>query len=81
VCFLYVDMTPKKQSEVLRMFENGTCKVLVCTRDAAGEGMDVADCNYVITYDYMKSEISRVQIKGQSRFKNKKLVYGLAAWN
>lgn len=47
-------------------FREGKHKLLICTPDAAGEGMDVAGCNFVIIYDFMTNEITDTQIKGKN---------------
>ena len=48
----------------MKRFRNKTHKILISTPDAAGEGMDVADCNIIIEYDFLKTAVATTQIKG-----------------
>jgi len=57
-------MTYKQQQATLDSFRDGKRNLLICTPEAAGEGLDVVDCNCVIKYDYIRSEIGRIQTKG-----------------
>jgi len=46
-------------------FRSGEHKLLICTPDLAGEGIDVTDCNLVVIYDIMTNEVTIKQIKGK----------------
>lgn len=64
-CIPTSGMTHKKQAEAIEAFKNGGCKVLICTPDAAGEGIDIPNCNLVITIECISDEIKLVQLKGR----------------
>ncbi|XP_077966805.1 ATP-dependent RNA helicase DHX58-like isoform X1 [Styela clava] len=66
----YSGMSHSAQNAALQKFKKGDCKVLVCTPDAAGVGIDIPDCNLVITIDCVKNEISKAQLAGRVRAKN-----------
>ena len=53
-----------QQDKIMKAFRRKEYRMLVSTPDSAGEGIDVADCNIVINYDFHKSEVSTIQIKG-----------------
>lgn len=59
-------MTGKEQDKRLQSFRKGGKKVLVATA-AAEEGLDIADCEFVVRYTAPKTGIQRVQSKGRSR--------------
>ena len=50
----------------MKSFRDGNHKVIICTPDSAGEGIDVSGCNFVINYDYLKTEVGMIQIKGET---------------
>ena len=48
----------------MKDFASKNHKMLICTPDAAGEGMDFAECSLVVDYDFLKNEVTTTQIKG-----------------
>jgi ERCC4-related helicase len=63
-------MTQNEQEEVISKFQNGRdCNLIIATT-VAEEGLDIADCNYVIRYDMAGNEISSVQSRGRIRTLN-----------
>lgn len=56
-------MTESQQTEIVERFKEGYYKVLVCT-SVGTEGLDVPDCNIVISYNYSANEITKIQIRG-----------------
>ncbi|XP_060601139.1 antiviral innate immune response receptor RIG-I-like isoform X1 [Ruditapes philippinarum] len=61
-------MTESQQTEILDKFRSGLFKVLVCT-SVGNEGIDVPDCNIVLSYEYSGDEITKIQMKGRARKK------------
>jgi len=60
-------MTQNEQEEVIAKFRNGNeCNLIIATT-VAEEGLDIADCSYVIRYDMIGNEISSVQSRGRIR--------------
>ena len=57
-------MTKADQKGALLAFRTGSCKVLVST-SVAEEGLDIKQCNLIITYNYATNEIGKVQRKGK----------------
>ncbi|CAF1045185.1 unnamed protein product [Rotaria sordida] len=55
-----------QQATVLNEFRKGTKNLLVAT-DVAQEGLDVAECSYVIRYEFVSNEIGTVQSRGRAR--------------
>ncbi|KKN34269.1 hypothetical protein LCGC14_0795260, partial [marine sediment metagenome] len=58
-------LSQKKQIEVLEQFKTGKYNVLVST-NVAEEGLDIAECNLVVFYDVVASEIRLIQRKGRT---------------
>jgi len=58
-------LSQKKQVEILEMFKKGDYNVLVAT-NVAEEGLDIAECDLVIFYDVVASEIRLIQRKGRT---------------
>ena len=58
-------MSQKKQLEILKGFKEGIFNVLVAT-NVAEEGLDIAECDIVIFYDIVASEIRYIQRKGRT---------------
>lgn len=56
-------MTDSQQTEILEKFRQGYFKVLVCT-SVGNEGIDIPDCNIVLSYEYSGDEITKIQMKG-----------------
>ncbi|XP_048382375.2 probable ATP-dependent RNA helicase DDX58 [Stegostoma tigrinum] len=67
-------MTLPLQKEVLTSFKgnNGT-KILVAT-SVADEGIDIAQCNLVLLYEYVGNVIKMIQTRGRGRAQNSKCI-------
>jgi ERCC4-related helicase len=55
----------KKQLEILEQFKQGHYNILVST-NVGEEGLDIAECDLVIFYDVVASEIRFIQRKGRT---------------
>ncbi|KAL3863245.1 hypothetical protein ACJMK2_005010 [Sinanodonta woodiana] len=62
-------MTEAEQTDALNKFEHGHYLVLVST-SVGSEGIDIPDCNIVLSYDYAGNEITKIQMTGRGRQKN-----------
>ena len=60
-------MTESKQNETVERFRNGFYKVLVAT-SVGSEGIDVPDCNIVLSYNNTGNEIQKIQMSGRYDF-------------
>lgn len=58
-------MSQKKQIEILEEFKQGNYNVLVST-NVGEEGLDIAECDLVVFYDVVASEIRLIQRKGRT---------------
>lgn len=58
-------LSQKKQLEILEQFKQGIYNVLVST-NVGEEGLDIAECDLVIFYDVVASEIRFIQRKGRT---------------
>ena len=58
-------LSQKKQLEILKQFKQGIFNVLVST-NVGEEGLDIAECDLVIFYDVVASEIRFIQRKGRT---------------
>ncbi|GAB4315376.1 MAG: DEAD/DEAH box helicase [Promethearchaeota archaeon] len=58
-------LTQKEQLETLERFRSGEFNVLVAT-SVAEEGLDVAECDLVVFYDVVPSEIRTIQRRGRT---------------
>jgi len=58
-------LTQKKQIEILEQFKKGEYNVLVST-NVGEEGLDIAECDMVVFYDIVASEIRLIQRKGRT---------------
>ena len=66
-------LTQKKQIEILNLFKQGKYNVLVST-NVAEEGLDIAECDLVVFFDAVASEIRLIQRKGRTaRFREGKV--------
>jgi ERCC4-related helicase len=54
-----------KQLQILEEFKKGTVNVLIAT-NVAEEGLDITECDMVIFYDIVASEIRYIQRKGRT---------------
>ncbi|XP_076807713.1 antiviral innate immune response receptor RIG-I-like isoform X3 [Clavelina lepadiformis] len=68
-------LTPQAQQAIMKSFRSGQHKILISTPHAAGEGIDVADCNLVINYNFLQNESLTVQIKGRVRKRGGEMVH------
>lgn len=57
--------TQKKQVEILKKFKEGQYNVLIST-NVGEEGLDIAECDLVIFYDVVASEIRFIQRRGRT---------------
>jgi len=57
-------MTESQQTDILERFKEAYYKVLVCT-SVGTEGIDVPNCNIVISYNYSADEITKIQMRGR----------------
>ena len=60
-------MTESRQNDTVENFRAGEYKVLVTT-SVGSEGIDVPDCNIVLSYNYTGNEIQRIQMAGNFCF-------------
>ena len=58
-------LSQKRQIEILDQFKEGIYNVLVST-NVGEEGLDIAECDLVIFYDVVASEIRLIQRKGRT---------------
>jgi len=58
-------LSQKRQIEILSKFKEGLYNVLVST-NVGEEGLDIAECDLVIFYDVVASEIRLIQRKGRT---------------
>lgn len=61
-------MTLPAQKGVLHTFKtSGESKILIAT-SVADEGIDIAQCNLVILYEYVGNVITMIQTRGERSF-------------
>ncbi|MHA1796414.1 MAG: helicase-related protein [Promethearchaeota archaeon] len=71
-------MSQKQQEEILKKFNSGEIQILVST-SVAEEGLDIEDCDLVIFYDMIPSEIRAIQRRGRTgRKKAGKVIFLMA---
>ncbi len=58
-------LTQKQQLEVLKKFKSGEINILVAT-SVAEEGLDIDECDLVIFFDIVPSEIRAIQRRGRT---------------
>jgi Fanconi anemia group M protein len=58
-------LSQTQQLEILQKFKNGEYNVLIST-NVAEEGLDIAECDLVVFYDIVASEIRLIQRKGRT---------------
>lgn len=61
--YMPLGMTESRQNETVEKFRSGEYKVLVAT-SVGSEGIDVPDCNIVLSYNYSGNEITKIQMSG-----------------
>uniref|UniRef100_A0ABM5FRV1 RNA helicase n=1 Tax=Pogona vitticeps TaxID=103695 RepID=A0ABM5FRV1_9SAUR len=67
-------MTLPNQKSVLDTFKsNGESKMLIAT-SVADEGVDIAQCNLVLLYEYTGNVIKMIQVRGRGRAKDSKCI-------
>ncbi len=71
-------MTQKEQISILDEFRNGEINTLVAT-SVAEEGLDIAECDMVVFYDVIPSEIRTIQRRGRTGRQSKGNLYILMA--
>ncbi len=71
-------MTQKEQIAILDEFRSGNINTLVAT-SVAEEGLDIAECDLVVFYDVIPSEIRTIQRRGRTGRQSKGTVYVLMA--
>ncbi|XP_061190504.1 antiviral innate immune response receptor RIG-I-like [Saccostrea echinata] len=62
-------MPDTQKNETLENFKRGILNVLVAT-SVGSEGIDVPDCNFIITYNYTGNEANVIQMSGRARQKS-----------
>jgi ERCC4-related helicase/ERCC4-type nuclease len=67
-------MSQKEQIQMLQDFREGTYNTLVAT-SVAEEGLDIAECDLVIFYDVIPSEIRTIQRRGRTGRKKDGEIY------
>jgi Fanconi anemia group M protein len=60
----FTGMTQTKQVKILRDFKDGLYSTLVAT-SVAEEGLDIAECDLVVLYDAVPSEVRYIQRRGR----------------
>ncbi len=58
-------MSQKQQIDILGQFKEGHCNVLIST-NVGEEGLDIAECDLVVFYDVVASDIRFIQRKGRT---------------
>ncbi|XP_006009599.1 probable ATP-dependent RNA helicase DDX58 [Latimeria chalumnae] len=67
-------MTLPSQKDVLQSFKNNSeSKILIAT-SVADEGIDIAQCNLVLLYEYVGNVIKMIQVRGRGRAKGSKCI-------
>ncbi|XP_074850793.1 antiviral innate immune response receptor RIG-I isoform X2 [Carettochelys insculpta] len=70
----HTGMTLSNQKDVLDAFKtNGDSKILITTA-VADEGIDIAQCNLVLLYEYSGNVTKMIQVRGRGRAKDSKCI-------
>ncbi|XP_071977971.1 interferon-induced helicase C domain-containing protein 1 isoform X2 [Engystomops pustulosus] len=69
----YTAMTQNEQKKVLQKFKTGELNLLIAT-SVAEEGLDIKECNIVISYGLIHNEIAMMQARGRARADESTLV-------
>ena len=59
-------ITKAEQLQAICSFDSGYCNLLVATT-IGEEGLDIPECNFVIRYEIVTSEVGEVQARGRAR--------------
>ena len=66
-------MTHKEQQRVMARFRTGESNLVVST-SVLEEGLDVAECNLVVRYQYVTSDIGQLQAHGRARAEDSQVI-------
>lgn len=61
--YTHVGMQEDEKVETLKKYRKGEINLLVAT-SVGSEGIDVPDCNFIITYNYTGNEADIMQMSG-----------------
>lgn len=75
-----IGLSQKEQIQILDDFRKGTYNLLIATQ-VAEEGLDIAECDCVVFYDNVPSEIELIQRMGRTARKQDGTVYFLYTRN
>jgi hypothetical protein len=75
-----IGLSQKEQIQILDDFRNGNHNLLIATQ-VAEEGLDIAECDCVVFYDNVPSEIELIQRMGRTARKRDGTVYFLYTKN
>ncbi|XP_061387833.1 endoribonuclease Dcr-2 [Musca vetustissima] len=69
LCSIESVLDAKWQKSAIKEFRDHECNMIICS-NVLEEGIDVQACNYVFTFDPLKTFNSYIQTKGRARSKN-----------
>nr|QDE10796.1 cytoplasmic helicases retinoic acid-inducible protein I [Andrias davidianus] len=67
-------MTLPSQKGVLDTFKSSTDSKMLIATSVADEGIDIAQCNLVLLYEYVGNVIKMIQVRGRGRAKDSKCI-------